>query len=46
MSEARARIAAAAAGAPVGGFGSAGEIARTSGSVGFHSHALAVLAIG
>jgi hypothetical protein len=46
MSEARARIAAAAAGAPVGGFGSSGEIARTSGSVGFHSHALAVLAIG
>ena len=46
MSEARARIAAAADGAPVGGFGSTGEIARTSGSVGFHSHALAVLAIG
>ena len=46
MGEARARIAAAAAGAAVGGFRSDGEIARTSGSVGFHSHALAVLAIG
>ena len=43
---ARARIAAAAAAAPVGSVGTYGEIARTSGSVGFHSHALAVLAIG
>lgn len=43
---ARARIAAAAAGAAVGRVGTYGEIARTSGSMGFHSHALAVLAIG
>jgi len=43
---ARARISAAAGDAPVGSLGTFGEIARTSGSAGFHSHALAVLAIG
>jgi hypothetical protein len=46
LSEARARIAAAAGRAPLGTAATQAEIARTSGSVGFHSHALAVLAIG
>lgn len=41
-----ARIAMAGGGAPVAGFHSYGEIARTRGPVGLHNGALVVLAIG
>lgn len=41
-----ARISSNAAGAPVAGFYTYGEIARTSGSSGFHNHTLVVLALG
>ena len=41
-----ARLAAAASGAPVAGFYTYGEIARTRGARGFHNHTLVVLAIG
>jgi hypothetical protein len=40
------RIASFAGGAPVAGFYTYGEIARTSGSRGFHNQTLVVLAIG
>jgi hypothetical protein len=40
------RIAAAAAGAPVAGLFTYGEIARTRGLAGFHNHSLTVLAVG
>ena len=40
------RIAAVAGGAPVAGFYTYGEIARTSGSRGFHNQTLVVLALG
>lgn len=40
------RISANAEGAPVAGFYTYGEIARTSGSSGFHNHTLVVLALG
>jgi hypothetical protein len=40
------RIAAHAAGAPVAGFYTYGEIARTSGTGGFHNQTLVVLALG
>ena len=46
VSDARARIAVASGGAPFAILRTSGEIARTRGSLGFHSHALAVLAIG
>ena len=46
LSEAHARIAAATGRVPLGAVATQAEIARTGGSVGFHSHALAVLAIG
>jgi hypothetical protein len=39
------RIAAHAGGAPVAGFYSYGEIARTRGSSGFHNETLVVLAV-
>ena len=41
-----ARIAASASGAPVAGFYTYGEIARTSGVSGFHNQTLVVLAVG
>jgi hypothetical protein len=41
-----ARIAKHAAGAPVGGFYTYGEIARTRGMSGFHNETLVVLAVG
>ena len=41
-----ARIAAHAGGAPVAGFYTYGEIARTSGMRGFHNQTLVVLAVG
>ncbi|MEA2687099.1 MAG: hypothetical protein QOE93_2294 [Actinomycetota bacterium] len=41
-----ARIASYAGGAPVAGFYTYGEIARTSGSRGFHNQTLVVLALG
>ncbi len=44
--EERAGIGAAAGGAPTAAFSTFGEIARTRGLPGFHSHAVAVLAIG
>lgn len=44
--EAFERIAAAAAGAPVAGFRTYGEIARTHGLAGFHNQSLVVIAIG
>ncbi|TAL25487.1 MAG: hypothetical protein EPN99_01565 [Frankiales bacterium] len=40
------RIAANAGGAPVAGFYTYGEIARTSGTSGFHNQTLVVLAVG
>jgi len=40
------RIAAHAAGAPVAGFYTYGEIARTRGMSGFHNQTLVVLALG
>jgi hypothetical protein len=40
------RIAAIAAGAPVAGFYTYGEIARTRGLRGFHNQALVVLSVG
>jgi hypothetical protein len=40
------RIAARAGGAPVAGFYTYGEIARTSGVSGFHNQTLVVLAVG
>jgi hypothetical protein len=40
------RLAAMASGAPVAGFCTYGEIARTRGVRGFHNHALAVLSVG
>jgi hypothetical protein len=40
-----ARVAASASGAPVAGFYSYGEIARTHGVVGFHNQTLVVLAL-
>ena len=40
------RIAAYAGGAPVAGFYTYGEIARTSGMRGFHNQTLVVLALG
>ncbi len=46
VSEEVERIAAMAAGAPVAGFYTYGEIARVSGSGGFHNQTLVVLAIG
>jgi hypothetical protein len=46
LREERDRITAAAAGAPVASLRTYGEIARIRGFAGFHSHALAVLAIG
>jgi hypothetical protein len=44
--EAFERIATAAAGAPVAGFRTYGEIARTHGLAGFHNQSLVVIAIG
>ena len=41
-----ARLAAMASGAPVAGFYTYGEIARTRGVRGFHNHTLAVLSVG
>ena len=46
VSEEVERIAAMAAGAPVAGFYTYGEIARVSGAGGFHNQTLVVLAIG
>ena len=40
------RLAASAGGAPVAGFYTYGEIARTSGTSGFHNQTLVVLAVG
>jgi hypothetical protein len=40
------RIAAQSAGAPVAGFYTYGEIARTHGTGGFHNQTLVVLALG
>ena len=40
------RMAASAGGAPVAGFYTYGEIARTSGTSGFHNQTLVVLAVG
>ena len=40
------RIAGFAAGAPVAGFYTYGEIARTHGTSGFHNQTLVVLAVG
>jgi hypothetical protein len=46
LREERARLTAAAGGAPLASLLTYGEIARIRGFSGFHSHALAVLAIG
>jgi hypothetical protein len=40
------RLSSSAAGAPVAGFYTYGEIARTSGTSGFHNQTLVVLAVG
>jgi hypothetical protein len=40
------RLSASAGGAPVAGFYTYGEIARTSGTGGFHNQTLVVLAVG
>ncbi len=40
------RVAGHAAGAPVAGFYTYGEIARTHGVTGFHNQTLVVLAVG
>jgi hypothetical protein len=40
------RVAASARGAPVAGFYTYGEIARTHGVTGFHNQTLVVLAVG
>jgi hypothetical protein len=40
------RLAATAGGAPIAGFYTYGEIARTGGMRGFHNHTLVVLAVG
>jgi hypothetical protein len=40
------RVAQSAAGAPVAGFYTYGEIARTHGQSGFHNQTLVVLAVG
>ena len=46
LSRETARIAASAGGAPVAGFYTYGEIARTTGTGGFHNQTLVVLAVG